>query len=568
MRTGRTLVAALLTFTSGLMACTDPGNNNGTSSSDSSSSSNGDPNGITGSAKDTFWAQAGDELVYFDNRWSAVEAISDKSYSGTIVSPGAVSIPDVPTGPYWLALTATATENFPTAPLSRAFIEMDAREIDIGRLYTGRSDVAPMTMPSNIIIDANFSVPFQNYEEDMNGNIIQSLTDDVQIVSRGAGLWGYTDNYAELTAPTNGATQVSGWTFDMQSYFQNLMDRGAPLVEAAKGDDFIMVHSTAAMEGSEMPDGNPWTGYMHFSAKESASVADVSMVDGMTTNVSANFASLTQKNFALDYKGSAFNALLPAGIVDPVSVSLSVLMEVGTPNPGIGTFAYLWTTTVSTESAFTNPNPACQGVGCDPMACAGACDLGMPAHPGDYAHGYTYGNPFSYGQELFSAVVSFSYNVKSLLPEMTAERLRGSMSISIPAAEANGKSIQPTLSLPQNIKVAGQPTNLAQITTGVGLTPIVSWDAPAMGTPTHYRVTVIDLSDLMGADGAVSTRRTVATMETTKTQVTIPAGIMKSATNYYFLVTAYAVPGYDSSKPFVYGQHEATARMFSGVVTP
>jgi len=565
MKNSRILPITLMAFTSALMACTDPTNPNGSSGSSSSGGESGD---ITGSARDTYWSKNGDELVYPKDRWSKIEAISDQTYLGTFIDTGGLTIPNVPMGPYWLALTGVVNEKFPMAQAPRTFVETDAREIDIGRLNTGRSDILEMKQPSNIVIDATFSTPFQVYTEDMNGQVLQPLTDELQIISRGAGMWCYSDVSADGTGPTDGAMQVPGWTFDMQANFQNLMGQGAPLIEAAKGDDFVLIHGVAAMEGNEMPDGNPWTGYQYFSAKESASIADVTTVDGSTTNVIAGFTTLDPKNFALDYKGAAFNALLPAGLVDPVSVSLSVVMEVGAPNPGVGTFASLLSVTSGTEMAYTNPDPACQGAGCDPMACASTCDPGMQVHPGDYAHTYSYGNPFSYGQELFTAVITFGKNVRTLLPEMTAERLRGYLSISVPVAEAAGKPIQPTLSLPQNIKVGGQSTNYDQIMTGVGTSPTVSWDAPSIGTPSKYRVLVIDLTDLTGLDGATSSRRTVATMETKGTQVTIPDGIMTAGTNYYFQVTAYAQDKYDSGKPFVFAQHEAAARMFTGVVTP
>lgn len=571
MREMKMLPVGLLALTSAIMACTDPGetgtnSSNGSGSSSSSSGSN--LNGITGTTKETFWTTSGTESVYVEERWAAIEAIADKSYPGTISDSGEISIPDIPMGPYWLALTATPSKNLPNAQAQRTFVETDARVVDVGRFNTGRSDIAPMTQPSPIAINATFGIPFQVYTEDMSGQVTQPLTDELQFVSRGAALWGIADTFAEMTGPADGATQVQGWTFDMQGNFMDLMNQGTPLVDASKGDDFVALHGVAQQEGDSMPDGDPWTGYQYFAAQEAFSAANVTMTDGGTTNVTLDFMPVTQKNFVLDYKGSAFNALLPSGITDPVFASLSVVMEVGTPNPGIGAFASLWSTTVSSEMAYTNPDPACHDAGCDPMACATACDPGMLVHPGDHAHTYGYGNPFQYGQELFTAIISFSKNVRPLLPEMTTERLRGSFSISVPAAEVMGKPILPTLSLPQNIKVAGQATPYDQITTGVGTTPTISWDPPAMGTPTNYRVSVIDLKDMTGTDGTTSLRRTVATMYTTGTQVTIPEGIMQAGANYYLQVTADAAEGYDSSKPFVYAQHYVWARMFTGVVTP
>ena len=568
MREFKMLPVGFLALTSAIMACTDPAANSSTSSSSGSGSSGGDFNGITGTAKETFWSENGNELVYVKDRWTAIEAIADKTYEGTISDPGVISIPDVPMGTYWLALTSPPPINLPNAQAPRTFIETDARVVDVGRLNTGRSDIAIMTKPSPIVIDATFGAPFRIYSEDMNGQVTQPLVDELQFVSHGAALWGTADTFAESTGPLDGATQVQGWTFDMQEFFEGLVSQEAPLVDATKGDDFVAVHGVATLVGDSTPDGDPWTGYQSVSAKEASSVAGVTMTDGAMTKVTLDFTLLPPKGFALDYKGSAFNALLPSGITDPVLTNLSVVMEAGTPNPGIGTFANLWNVAVVSETAYTNPDPACQGAGCDPMACATTCDPGTPALPGDHAHAYTYGNPFQYGQELFTAGVYFTQNVRFLLPEMTTERLRGYFTITMPVADATGKPITPTLSLPQNIQVASKATPYDQITTGVGNTPMVSWDAPALGTPTHYRVSVVDLTDMTDVKGFTSLRRTVATMYATGTQVTIPEGIMKTGTNYYFQVTAYLGGTYDSGKPFVEAQKYAAARMFTGVVTP
>lgn len=575
MRRLKMLPVGFLALVSAIAACNDPDGDGDTTTSSSSSSSSssgsssggGSSNVITGSAKDTFWSQNGDELVYVPSRWAGIEAIADTTYPGTISNTGDISIPNVPMGMYWLALTAGPSPNFPNAPAWRTFVETDARVVDIGRVYTGRSDIATMTQSSPLVIDATFGTPIQVYTENMDGEVIQPVMDEVQFVSRGAGLWGNPDMFAETT-PADGATQVQGWTFNMQDTFIDVVNQGTPLVDASKGDDLVVTHGVATLVGSSTPDGDPWTGYQSLSVKEAVSVANVTMTNGGTTNVTLGFTPVTQKNFVLDYKGSAFNALLPAGITDPVYASLSVAMEAGAPNPGIGTFANLWYVSVASETAYTNADPACQGAGCDPMACATTCDPGTVVLPGDHAHTYSYGNPFQYGQELFTVMIGFTKNVRPLLPEMTTERLRGFISITAPASEVTGKPIQPIVSLPQNIKVGGNATPYDQITTGVGNTPAVSWDAPTLGTPSYYRVTVYDLKDLTGADGTTSFRRIVGTMITKGTQVTIPAGVLQTGTNYYIQVAAEVEANYDSGKPFVISQHAASARMFTGVVTP
>ena len=164
--------------------------------------------------------------------------------------------------------------------------------------------------------------------------------------------------------------------------------------------------------------------------------------------------------------------------------------------------------------------------------------------------------------------IIFGPSLGKLLPEMTGERLQGRFTISAPVADYNGKPVTPVVSLPQNINVGGNALLYDQINKGVGTTPTVSWSAPALGTPTLYQLRVIDLTDLTGTDGVKTQRRTVATTYTKGNQVTIPDGIMKSGTNYYFQVIAEIWDEYDSSKPFMIPERLATAGMYTGIMTP
>lgn len=559
MRGLNTMPVAVFFLGSALIACTDPGKTVG--------SSGGGPNGITGSAKDTFWSKGGDVLAYDQGRWIAVDAIADKSYPGTISDVGNIDIPNVPMGQYWLALTASPPKNLPDAQPARTFVETDARVLDIGRVNTGRSNIAPMTQPTYFVINATFGIPFQEFTQDAMGQIIQPLSDEILFVSRGAGMWGYPGESPLGTAPTNGATEVQGWKFDLKNFF-DLINGGSPLVDTTKGDDFVVIHDVAKLVGNSMPDGDPWTGYRYKSTQEAFESSSVTMTNGGTTNLTLDFMPIVQKNFDLDYKGSAFNDLIPPGITTPITLSMSVDMNAGAPRPGVGTFAELWSVNTDSETAYTNPDSACHGMGCDPATCPSGCDLGTLVHPGDHAHSYMYGNPFSYGHERFEMTIIFGPSLGKLLPEMTGERLQGRFTISAPVADYNGKPVTPVVSLPQNINVGGNALLYDQINKGVGTTPTVSWSAPALGTPTLYQLRVIDLTDLTGTDGVKTQRRTVATTYTKGNQVTIPDGIMKSGTNYYFQVIAEIWDEYDSSKPFMIPERLATAGMYTGIMTP
>src|SRR5262249_15339209 len=150
------------------------------------------------------------------------------------------------------------------------------------------------------------------------------------------------------------------------------------------------------------PDGNPWNGYMYMSTQEYFQPAAFTMTDGGTTPLSGAFQATPQKTFALDLKTSAFNALFGGMTFDYAATDVRVILEAGTPAPGVGAFATLLDANVTAGTAYSNPNPACQGAGCDPMMCPSGCDAGTMVLPGDHAHMYSYGNPFKFGQELAS----------------------------------------------------------------------------------------------------------------------------------------------------------------------
>ena len=57
--------------------------------------------------------------------------------------------------------------------------------------------------------------------------------------------------------------------------------------------------------------------------------------DGGTSALGGDFQAVAQKSFALDYKGSAFNALLAGVQLYYAFVDISVILEAGTPNPEV-----------------------------------------------------------------------------------------------------------------------------------------------------------------------------------------------------------------------------------------
>ncbi|MDC0747000.1 hypothetical protein [Polyangium mundeleinium] len=532
----------------------------------------GTTDGVTGTSKDLHRPTTGDVTVR-SKAWTKIEALVDQggtlqSYPGTIDADGNISIPDVPMGPYLLALEGPPSQ-FPNAPPVKTFVATDARTLEIGYLYSSRHDLTPISQPTYITFDATLGVPMQVATYDDMGDIL-THDDEIQVYSQNGMALSYiypSSSPPEDNPPANGATQLSSWKIDAQDAFVQFFG-DVPLIDASKGDEVTVVHGVTQQVGTKTDDGNPWNGYTYTATAESMQAMPFTMTNGGTSVVKGTFAPAPQKSFDLDYKGSAFNALLPNTPLSVHSVGVSVDHEPIGPEPSIGSFVTLLNLSTIHGTTYSNPDPACHGTGCDPVACPSGCDAGTMVLAGDYTHTYSYGDPFTGGHKFAALFISFSKNVRSLLPETTSESLRGNLTLSAPVEELTGKPLAPTLGLPQNIKVAGKDTPYDQVTTGVGTTPEITWTAPALGSPTRYRVSVVDTTDLTDANGTLSTRRTIANVYVKSPNVTLPEGILQPGKFYFIQISATVRDNDDFAAPFKNAPRSTNATMFTGLVTP
>jgi hypothetical protein len=107
----------------------------------------------------------------------------------------------------------------------------------------------------------------------------------------------------------------------------------------------------------------------------------------------------------------------------------------------------------------------------------------------------------------------------------TAGAIRGSIGreTSLPAI-ADGASLEPLVSPPLQVRIDGVPAD--RDLAGVGVTPTLSWDAPTLGAPDDYVMTIL------------AGTTPIATITTIDPQLTIPAGLLTSGTPVVFVITA------------------------------
>jgi hypothetical protein len=553
----------------GLSACGDDG-------------SSGTPfTGVKGSARDRYRTETGEVVVAPEAaRWSSIAAHPlaagpIASYPGTLSAEGDIAIADLPEGPYLLELASPGPAPF------RSFYELSARTFDLSRLFSRRPDARTMTRPTGLVVVATLDRPWQaDVLEAVEGGRALVLNDGLLAYSRNAGVAGLALGGANglVDAPIAGATALA-WPIDAKALFASHLGAGNErLVDAAGGDDFALLHQVVKVVRAPGPapaGGDPWHTYPYSSAEAVLRPPPFTMTDGGSSTVTGAFEALPQKTFALDYEGARFNELLrdaPGVELSGTNLSFAVYHEPNAPEPSQGATADLLGVALATFRVPVNPmcNSDDPQVCADTALCPDGCNRAETlALPGDHAQRYSYGNPFASGRELASLRYGFRAILRDGLPEgETPERVRGEFTVRAPADELNGRPLAPAMGLPRNVTVNGEPTPFDRVRVGVGTTPVVAFEPPALGTPTYYEIYVVETDDRKDAAGRFAEpNRRLASVRTTRTALSVPAGVLEAGKHYYLLVTAAADDG-PADNPFRTGLHAASATTFTGIFTP
>jgi hypothetical protein len=497
------------------------------------------------------------------------------SYAGTVGPEGTITIPGVPEGPYLIELTGKAPTAAPGLQPSRSYFAAADRAFNFDRVFSNRPDLDVIGKSTSVVINASLTKPWQAFEVSPDGEVLQFLDDELFFFSRGADVTGqaFSEGFGSLGGdPQNGAKAIHGWAIDAREVTFGFSDGQPHLVRGDKGDSLTLLHGVneEVVEPFDPREPfDPWDAYLFTSARAAFEPASFTMADGGVSQLNGAFVDLPERSLGLDYKGTLFNAQLQDALPGDfsMSVSLTISLEPGAPTPFIGPSALLLTTTVFSFTEFEDP--FCNPDFCDPELCTQGCE--SPSHttlPGDYAHAFPYGNPFSSGQELVSFVLDTRHDVSGLLPDSSTEALRGGYTVVLPVADVDGKAVTPSVGLPRDVRVNGQTAPVDQITSGVGPSPEISFAAPALGTPTSYRVQVQELDDVLDGNGnPVFFRRRVALFVLATPSVKLPAGILRPGKHYYAQVAALSEEGGSSS---IFGQprRQTVATSYTGVFTP
>lgn len=140
--------------------------------------------------------------------------------------------------------------------------------------------------------------------------------------------------------------------------------------------------------------------------------------------------------------------------------------------------------------------------------------------------------------------------------------------IGVRRLELSGEALAPAITPIRAPAIAGR--NAFEDLSGVGTTPVVSWQRPATGTPSSYRLQVIEAVTAPPfplRPGWYLTADLVVPGDVTS--VRVPADVLQAGVTYALVVRATAQPGQDiATQPFRTSGAAAFADLISGRFTP
>jgi hypothetical protein len=342
--------------------------------------------------------------------------------------------------------------------------------------------------------------------------------DSMQLNAWNAGL-GYWDSSvfgldpAPTVASTSFTNRDTDWSF-------------LPLIDGTKGDK-VVVHQNAGATSA--------TGLAYVAAKRATTVSNLTMVSGTTNPMSAALTALSQSSLTVDLRAADYTAHRAAAHPSAEAPRSTFIVDARIPtssSAGYGTPDVLWVT--------------------------------IPQNAASGSHTFSYGNPFS-GTELFgfyNAGFRVTYDVPNPAGGTLPYRAAGSLITMRSLSALAASPVQPALGMVGSPKLNGQDAFPDR--TGVGLTPLVTWAAPTLGTPKHYEVAVSRLYVLTSVSAWAEK---LTTLVIRGTQVRIPAGVLQAGQTYYLAITAKRYDGpYDPFGQMHIPSDEST--VLTGKLTP
>lgn len=407
-------------------------------------------------------------------------------------------------------------------------VSPDWLEIRVGRdrqaIYVPKSDTPP-DLSYFHFGRSKVEIPLRETPVDVQlSGLDWRAGDSLQLVSPNLGL-AIHDFQIHLAYPSHGVKEVSGQRMDW-------LHAQAPLVDASQGDRTWI----AQMSVTPLASGS------HYIALTRAGVTDKFSVsaEGHATKLAATLQPVPRdRTFTLRWRGRAFAAL--------VAEAGPHARQAATPALAIRTL----------PQALVENNNFYQR---HYMYLPSVVDFGPLRADADVTETIRYGNPFATSSTKWRELVSVVYSMPVVIPGGGVTHAR--LVQATPIADAAGE-LAPAISPVRNVRIDGRPANVAQASTG--RSPTVSWDAPRLGRPSTYAITIRPIARM----GTGSTVMTAGTFYTASTSITIPERALDGVNAYVLAVTAISANGRDlATTPFLASLPFASADYITAKITP
>lgn len=341
--------------------------------------------------------------------------------------------------------------------------------------------------------------------------------DDLQWTVSNNGYWNSLLTGA-TAAPVIGDAALTNMTVPWQ---------GSLMADAAKGDQAYLTQLTGRTAGSV-----PYQAVANVFMP-----APFTQVDGGLYTVTGGFASVPQTGtLRLNVARSQFSQFQPQ--VHPNVISFSTLVALDAIPGGTARGWFRRTPDLLTWASGLSYT-----------------DIDL----GDLA----FGNPFPPEWTPF-LISDFAFRVNYLLPGTTTPAVvtpfARVVSEQLPSAVS---PVRPVIGPVQAPLING--SNLQVDRSGVGLTPAISWTAPALGSPTGYMLNI----NRLYTSGTRTYQESAAVLRTKTTSITLPPGILEAGSSYYIEIIAISQPGVDfEAGPYRKRLPYAETPVLSGILTP
>ena len=346
--------------------------------------------------------------------------------------------------------------------------------LDLGRSSAGRPNTAYATVTTPLSISATNLAPWQT-------------GDRLELISTNANAW-YFDLQDYIAHPADGETTLST-TADTLLWEQ-------PLIDGAAGDRATLLH--LSKKSSD-------TGVAYTAVSGVATFAPFTQVDGQSASIAADLTPVGSTNtISLDWRLTQYEALQSQMVAGTSSVWYRALGVQGHPGD-------------TSRGMFSN---TADFLLVDPPAGA------------DLATGtMSYGQPLvgSWGSSVLGRVM---FTRTYQLGTSTAMRQYATVETIDPVGAATAGPLAPRMGPVQNVRIDGADAFTSL--TGVATSPTVSWDAPAIGSATVYKVFVRRVFE----DAGKTVSQPVATIATAGTSVKVPPGVMTAGEHYLVRILA------------------------------